>query len=941
MKLLLYILLTFILTFSSKLSAQLFINEYSCSNMSGITDAFGENEDWIEIYNAGASSVDLTGYYISNKATNLQKWQVPSGTIAANSYKMVFCSGRNTVSGSEFHTNFTLTQTKNDWVILTNPASIVQDSFKIVHLTKANHSVGRSTNGVATFKLFMTPTPNATNTGGINFYTTRPIISLQAGFYTGSQSVTITCPDAGSSIRYTTDGSNVTSSSMLYSGAISISATTVLRAVAFSANQPSMCETNSYFIGVSHTIPVVSICSEDVYDLVANGNGWGLNLVGAFELFEQDQSFIDEGEGDFNKHGNDSWAYDQRGFDFIMRDQFGINNEIGHQIFPERTRSKFQKLILKPAANDNYSFESGGAHIRDAYVHTLSERANLKLDERTWRPCILYLNGVYWGVYEIREKINDADFTKYYFGQDKFNLEYLQTWGGTWEEYGAPNAIPNWNALVNYVASNNMGVQANFDYVDSQLSWHSLIDYFVFNSYIVSQDWLNWNTAWYRGLNPNGNNKKWNYTLWDMDATFGHYVNYTGIPDNSPDADPCNVENLPDPGGQGHTAILKKLIDENPVVHQYYVTRYADLLNTYLNCDYMIPLLDSMIGEIQPEMQGQIDKWGGTYAGWQANVNTLKTFINNRCIALQTGMVDCYDLTGPFPVTFNVSPVLSGTIKVNSTVAPTYPWLTSYYGGIETVLVASPKPGYVFSHWEFITGPMNQIITEDTNGVNIVGAETITAIFVIDDGDLDGDGLSNDEETSGIDDPTTPLVPTGTSDPADACDPFNTGSTCDIDGDGLSNANEAINGTNPNNPDTDNDGLTDNEEVTGVDDVSTTLIAAAISNPTDHCDPINTTPECIPPPVTHSVNIPTGFSPNGDGKNDLLRPIVGTDVKSFTLSIYDRWGNRMVQSSDSQLAWNGTFNDSPLNAGAYAYMLEIIYLDGTTEIKSGNITLIR
>ena len=941
MKLLLYILLTFILTFSSKLSAQLFINEYSCSNMSGITDAFGENEDWIEIYNAGASSVDLTGYYISNKATNLQKWQVPSGTIAANSYKMVFCSGRNTVSGSEFHTNFTLTQTKNDWVILTNPASIVQDSFKIVHLTKANHSVGRSTNGAATFKLFMTPTPNATNTGGINFYTSRPIISLQAGFYTGSQSVTITCPDAGSSIRYTTDGSNVTSSSTLYSGAISISATTVLRAVAFSANQPSMCETNSYFIGVTHTIPVVSVCSEDVYDLVANGNGWGANLVGAFELFEQDQSFIDEGEGDFNKHGNDSWAYDQRGFDFIMRDQFGINNEIGHQIFPERTRSKFQKLILKPAANDNYSFESGGAHIRDAYVHTLSERANLKLDERTWRPCILYLNGVYWGVYEIREKINDADFTKYYFGQDKFNLEYLMTWGSTWEEYGAPNAIPDWNNLVNYVASNNMGVQANFDYVNSQLSWHSLIDYFVFNSYVVTQDWLNWNTAWYKGMSQSGQNKKWNYTLWDMDATFGHYINYTGIPSNAPDADPCNVENLPDPGGQGHTAILKKLIDENPVVHQYYVTRYADLLNTYLNCNYMIPLLDSMIGEIQPEMQGQIDKWGGTYAGWQANVNALKTYINTRCIALQAGMVDCYDLTGPFPVTFNVSPVLSGTIKVNSTVAPTYPWVTSYYGGIETIVVASPKPGYVFSHWEFITGPMNQIITEDTNGVNIVGAETITAIFVIDDGDLDGDGLSNDEETSGIDDPTTPLVPTGTSDPADACDPFNTGSTCDMDGDGLSNANEAINGTNPNNPDSDNDGLTDNEEVTGVDDVSTTLIAAAISNPTDHCDPINTTPECIPPPVTHSVNIPTGFSPNGDGKNDLLRPIVGTDVKSFTLSIYDRWGNRMVQSSDPQLAWNGTFNDSPLNSGAYAYMLEIIYLDGTTEIKSGNITLIR
>ncbi len=934
------LLFVFISTFQLA-SAQLFINEYSCSNVNGPLDAYGQNEDWIELYNAGAVAVDLTGYYLSNKSTNLTKWQIPSGTIAPNSFKMVFCSGRGVVNGSELHPNFTLTQTQADWIILSNNSSIVQDSFKIVHLTKADNSVGRMSNGASTFKLFTTPTPNANNSGGINFYTPKPVFNLQAGFYSGTQTVSISCSNPSASIRYTTDGSNVTSSSTLYSGPISISSTTVLRATAFSTDLPSFTETNTYFINVTHTTPVVSVCSAEIFDLIANGNGWGTNQIGAFELFEDDQTFIDEGEGDFNKHGNDSWSYPQRGFDFTMRDQFGYNSEVDHQIFPEKTRHKFQKLILKAAANDNYPFESGSAHIRDSYVHTLSIRGDLKLDERTWRPCVVYINGQYWGVYDIREKADDADYTKYYYNQDKFNLHYLMTWGSTWEQYGTPNAQPDWNSLVSYIQNNNMGTASNFHYVDSLLSWHSMIDYFCYNSYIVTQDWLNWNTAWYRGMNQSGSNKKWNYTLWDMDATFGHYINYTGIPNNTVTADPCQVEDLPNPGGQGHTAILKKLIDENPTVKQYYITRYIDLMNTSLSCNFMIPLLDSMINEITPEMPGQVARWGGSMTEWQTNVQTLKNFINQRCTTMQAGLIGCYDLAGPYNVTVNVSPVNAGTVKVNSVWAPTYPWSATYYGGIQTLLIAKPQPGYIFSHWEYTTGPMSSAITQDTNGMSIGGPENIVAIFVIDTGDLDGDGLTNDEETSGIDDPSTPAVPNGTSDPNNPCDPFTTGPTCDPDGDGLSNADEVTNGTDPNNPDSDGDGLTDNEEVTGTDDPSTPIVAVATSNPTDHCDPIHTTPECLPPPVTHGVNIPTGFSPNGDGLNELLKPIVGSDVKSFTLSIYDRWGNRMVHSSDPQLAWNGTYNGETVNSGAYAYMLVVNYLDGTSETKSGNITVIR
>ena len=155
-------------------NAQLWINEYSCSNVSGITDAFGQREDWIEIYNAGSGAIDLTGYYLSDKSSNLTKWQIPSGSINANGYKMVYCSKRDLVSGTQYHPNFSLKQTSNEWIILANPSGVVVDSIKIVHLTKADHSIGRSANGAADWKLFTTPTPNAANAGGQNFYIPTP-----------------------------------------------------------------------------------------------------------------------------------------------------------------------------------------------------------------------------------------------------------------------------------------------------------------------------------------------------------------------------------------------------------------------------------------------------------------------------------------------------------------------------------------------------------------------------------------------------------------------------------------------------------------------------------------------------------------------------------------------------------------------------------------------
>jgi gliding motility-associated-like protein len=104
--------------------------------------------------------------------------------------------------------------------------------------------------------------------------------------------------------------------------------------------------------------------------------------------------------------------------------------------------------------------------------------------------------------------------------------------------------------------------------------------------------------------------------------------------------------------------------------------------------------------------------------------------MNARCTALTQGLVDCYSLTGPYAVTFNVSPPNSGEIKVNSVWAPSYPWATTYFGGIETNLVAKAKTGFVFSHWVCANGPLMLPYDNDTNSVIINAPENVVAVFL-------------------------------------------------------------------------------------------------------------------------------------------------------------------------------------------------------------------
>jgi len=817
-------LLFFTLFLSCSVFSQVVINEYSCSNVSTITDNYGEYEDWIELYNKGGSSVNLAGYYLSDSKTKIKKWTVPTGiTIPANGRVMFWASGRNIVVGTNYHTNFKIQQTKPDGIILANSLGAIIDSLS-TNPTQDDHSRARVTDGALTWSLFTTPTPNAANTGALIDYAARPTMSVAAGFYASSQSVSLACSTSGADIYYTTDGSIPTTGSTKYTVAINIAVTTVLRARAFHPTNtnipPSFVETNTYFINVNHTIGVVSVASKNYTNLFSSQ----MVIQSSLEYFDKNKVFQYEVDGgEVNKHGNDSWAFPQKGFDYVLKDVHGYNYAINNKIFAAKPRTSFNRIILKAGASDNYPFANTGkgCHIRDAFVQTLSQKENLELDERSYEPCILYINGQYWGIYEIREKVDDDHFTDYYYDQDEYNIDVLAYWGGMTIKYGSDTA---WKNLYTYIMANNMAVQSKYDYVASKLNVNSVMDNAILNTFIVNSDWINWNTMWWRGRDPNGQKKKWRYSLWDQDNVFDLGENYSGWSTTTFNADPCDIQSKFQNAGanMGHMDVLVQLM-KNAQFKNKYVSRYAELIAGPLSCTNVLNHLNGMIATIAPEMPGQIARWGGTMTGWQNNVTYIQTQINGRCGVISKLMKDCYKVTGPYNITIDVEPLNAGKIMFNFEELKPLPWTSTYFGGINNTLETIANPGYKFDYWELSANTMTPDVNTALVNIRFTAADKIIAHFKSEDAD----------------------------------------------------------------------------------------------------------------------HIPTAFSPNGDGVNDMLYFLSGMNISEMELVIYNRWGQVVFETRDISKGWDGTFKGQAQNSGVYAYKLAYSLSDGTSQLKNGNITLLR
>jgi gliding motility-associated-like protein len=999
MKLRLSILLLFF--FQNLAFGQLLINEFSAANKSHLTDNYGDDPDWIELYNSSASDIDLTGYYLSDKLDDPLKWQVPGGIVPANGYLLVYASGRDEFFGGSLHSNFGITQTQEEDIVLSGPDQAIIDWYHIDIPNQVDHSRGRITDGAVAWGVMTTPTPGTSNTGVFTDYAPKPILSMDPGYYSGSIAVTVNANGPGLTSYYTLDGSTPTNSSTEYTGPITISTTSVLKVISYSDDSnvlPSFFEANTYFIDITHSVYIISISGDQILTLL---NGTQFEPTATFELFSSAGLLLDEGFGDFNEHGNDSWAYAQRGVDYISRDYYGYNNAVNYPVFRTKDRDSYKRLIIKAAANDNYPFSYGGtgAHIRDAYVQSLSQVADLRLDERSHESAILYVNGEYWGVYDVREKVDDLDFTEYYYDQGEGQVDFLKTWGGTWAEYGTQT---DWNDLVTFITTNDMTDPVSYNYVDSLYNTGSLIDYFILNSYVVAADWLNWNTGWWRGKNPDGDKKKWRYILWDMDNTFDHGTNYTGIPDQDANADPCNPESLGNPGGQGHVPILNALL-ENEDFYNSYIVRMADLNNSYLSCEFMIAHLDSLIDIIQPEMQGQIDRWGGSYTVWEENVQDMRDFIETRCAVISEGMVDCYDIDGPYPVTVMVDPPGSGNVQFNGINLQNYPWTGLYFSNLTLSMSAIAEDLYVFDHWEVINSAVAPDSSQLDVSFSILEGDSVIAHFVpLETHSIVLDMVPPQAGTILLDGITSSSFPAYQDIYAfQDYEVVTTASDIFYEFDHW----ELANGNLFPDPSSDTVSISiiETDSLTAYYNVlphfeTTIIIQPAYSGYVEvngefitdypyiysYAETDTITLNAIPkeknifesyfssdteflqnPQFSYNqavltgedtiivffkrdkfaFYVPSSFTPNGDGDNDVWRPIGnGVDVTEYLLEIYDRLGTIIFTTKDYNQGWNGSVNlgEYFVNSGVYIYRLRYkSALSEEFEEITGPITLVR
>lgn len=722
--------------------AQVVINEFSASNKDALFDNYNDNEDWIELYNIGSEAVDLGGYYLSDKDDNPTKWEIPQGiSIGANEHLLFFASGRDEVSNGNIHTNFKLTQMKQEFVVFAAPSGAVLDMIEMAEPSQKNHSRGRLSDGVGEWGIFTNPSPNQANSGGFIAYATKPTLNQAAGFYTPNAGITIeVAAPPNIKVRYTTNGSLPTAGDDIYEEPLHFTNTTLLKVRAFSDDAnvlPSFTESNTYFINESHNYPVISVGSAG-FDELFNGGGFGgeEDVHSSFEFFDASEEFQFETEGDFRSHGNDSWMYDQKGIRFYVRDQYGLSNKIDYPLFPSSDRTDYDVVILRAAGSDNYPggqqfSDIPSCHLRDAYAQTLAEANDLHLDYRRYKRCILYLNGEYWGIYSMRERI-DSDYTKYYYDQGESWVDMLEYWGGLDARYGNP---AEWYDLVDFIDDNDMTVPENYEMVHAALDVNSFIDYFILNTFMVNSDWLNWNTKWWRGRKEPI--VKWRYTLWDMDNIYDLGQNYTGLPTTTFESDPCDVEEtigggFSDPNLEEQVGTFQKLF-ENEEFLQAYINRYADLASTVFTCENMLSHFDAMVAELQPEMPRQVERWGGSMSEWESNIAYMRSQIEGKCAVVAEQIVDCYEdegISGPYELVVNVEPEQAGTVQINSIVGETYPWIATYFGGTEITLTALPAEESVFTHWTVNTNIFGPDEFSEAITMSLESGDEITAHFI-------------------------------------------------------------------------------------------------------------------------------------------------------------------------------------------------------------------
>jgi hypothetical protein len=755
------------------------INEVMSSNATIIADEDGDFEDWVELYNFSGIAINLEGYGLSDSYANPFKWVFPSITISPGQYLLIWTSGKNRINPeAPLHTNFSISAAGEE-IILTDPSGSLIDGMDPTAVP-TDFSYGKFPNGTGEWRFFTSPTPAAPNVGpGYGFLLSPLQFSHPDGFYTSEFQLTISSANEGVQIYYTLDGSEPNESSTLYQGPITITSRigtpndismiptnnnnepgppyyegwqsplgevfkiNVVRAKAIHTDAPpAKAATYSYLVDSEghnrYSLPIFSLSTHrnNLFDpeigIYVHGNGDYPNYFqegdewerpANITFFELDGSFGFKEDIGIRLHGNTTRSRPRKSIRVSSRSEYG-NSWINYQLFPDKQVNAYKRFILRNSGNDwDWSI------FRDAFMQYLAK--DLHVGTQYYRPSIVFINGEYWGIHNVRDRY-DEHYIYSHYGIEENEMTIMEN--NSLFKFGNLAGVDHYNYMLNYLTNNNISQSTHYDAIKTMIDIESFIDFQLTHIFVMNTDWPGNNSLYWRyvrdGYDPNapaGRDGRWRWLILDTD--FGFWLPFFYVPGY--EVGPAHntlafatEENGPSwPNPSWSTLMLRRLLT-NQTFKVQFINRYCDLLNTTFSSQHVVSVIDSISGLLEPEMQEHINRWRRPTSmdEWHDNVEVMRSFALQRPSYQHQHIKQKFGLSGEAYVTLNVSNEKYGYIRINSidikigtkgVLQHPYPWTGYYFKGIPIEVEAIPFPGYHFSHWEGASSSANTTLSID------------------------------------------------------------------------------------------------------------------------------------------------------------------------------------------------------------------------------------
>lgn len=643
----------------------------------------------------GTNVLALQGYNVSSSSSDFSL--IPFLTLGSTTYSTSNVANFIQVNEGSLHTNFKI-KNEGEGLFLFNAQNQLIDSIRIVELP-ANVSYGRYPDGASDWKYFYSPTPGEANLNAMDELRNDSIrFSLPAGFYSGEIQLSLSSNANNVTIKYTTDGSEPTFESKEYNGTLTLLLTTVIRAAAFyNENRSSEIFTKTYILNSEHTLPIFSITTnpDNLWDYnkgiyVAGPNAetadphFGANYWQDWErqvhveFFDEQKTELLDQEAGVKITGAWSRANEQKSLALFARSVYG-KGSFSASLFKDLPFDKYESFMLRNSGND-WSYTM----LRDGYASEIAK--SLDIDRLAYQPAVLYMNGEYWGVQNLREKPNEHYFESH-FGVDEDDLNLLEV-----QNEVVTGSSSGYIDLLSFIKSRNVATDENYNHISKLIDISCFIDYELFQIFINNTDWPGNNIKYW---NSNESHSQWRWLLYDTDFGFdiwdGGAYRGNGIVF-------ATTENGPSwPNPQWSTYLLRRLLGNANFQHQF-MNRMADLLNTTFQSENMNAKLDSVMNLIQNEMPFHVARWN-TWGDWDTKIGVIRRFNNNRPSYVWQHFNGYFNVNN-HTVTLSVSSKDAGKIKVNSITPNSYPFTGNYFSQVPVMFTAIPNTGYKFVRWE-------------------------------------------------------------------------------------------------------------------------------------------------------------------------------------------------------------------------------------------------